>query len=87
MPGISRQLTPGELHYAMEVFGADLDYRKVLIHNTRAYFFQPTDTAITPNGEIYFPLQSYKPDFSTGISDAAWLIHELTHSWQHQKKM
>lgn len=87
MPNIARKLTPGEMRYAMEVFGADLDYRKVVVHNKRAYFFQPDGIAMTPDGEVYFPPVSYKPDFSTSISDAAWLIHELTHSWQHQKAM
>lgn len=87
MADISRKLTPGELRYAREIFGDDLDYAKVVIHNRRAYFFQPDDTAITPDGEVYFPAASYKADFSVDMSDAAWLIHELTHSWQHQKKM
>jgi hypothetical protein len=87
MADISRNLTPGELLYAKEIFGADLNYQEVKIHNTKAYFFQPSDTAITPDGEVYFPPDSYKADFSTKTSDAAWLIHELTHSWQHQKGM
>ena len=87
MADIARELTAGELNYAMRTFEADLDFGKVRIHNVRAYFFQPSDTAITPDGEVYFPPQSYKPDFSTNLSDAAWLIHELTHSWQHQKGM
>jgi hypothetical protein len=84
---IARKLTAGEKLYAKEIFGADLDYEQVLIHNEKAHFFQPSDTAMTPNGEVYFPPQVYKPDFSTTIPDAAWLIHELTHAWQHQKGM
>jgi len=84
---ISRALTPGELRYAMQVFGTALDYKRVNVHNERAYFFQPSDTAITPNGEVYFPPASYKPDFSGSITSAAWLIHELTHCWQYQQGM
>lgn len=84
---VSRSLTTGELRYAMQVFGTAIDYSRVKVHNERAYFFQPSDTAITPNGEIYFPPVSYKPDFSGSILSAAWLIHELTHCWQHQKGM
>ena len=87
MAKIARGLTAGELAYAVSVFGADLDYRKLVIHNELAYFCQPSDTAITPNGEIYFPPGSYKSDFATNLNDASWLIHELTHVWQHQKGM
>jgi hypothetical protein len=87
MPEISRKMTGGELRYAMEIFGSSLDYKQVLIHNTKAYFFQPSDTAITPNGEIYFPADSYKSDFSFNTQDATWLIHELTHVWQYQRGM
>ena len=70
-----------------QVFGAALDFGRVKIHNRRAYFFQPSNTAITPNGEVYFPPASYKDDFSTTIGDASWLIHELTHAWQYQQGM
>ncbi len=87
LPKIARGLTAGELAYATSIFGADLDYRKLVIHNEKAYFFQPSDTAITPDGEIYFPPESYKADFATNASDASWLIHEMTHAWQHQKGM
>ena len=87
MADISRTLTSGEQFYALEIFGAAIDYKIVRIHNTRAYFFQPADTAITPDGEIYFPPASYKPDFSSNMSDATWLIHELAHVWQHQQGM
>ena len=59
----------------------------MIVHEDRAYFFQPSDTAITPNGEIYFPKESYKDDFSTNPSDMAWLIHEMTHVWQKQQGM
>lgn len=87
MADISRELTGGERAYAMEIFGAAIDYKIVRVHNTKAYFFQPSDTAITPDGEIYFPAESYKPDFSSNLSDATWLIHELAHVWQHQQGM
>lgn len=85
MADISRKLTGGELRYAMEIFGSAIDYGRVMIHNYKAYFFQPDDTAITPNGEVYFSRSYYKPDFSFDTGNAAWLMHELTHVWQHQK--
>jgi Domain of unknown function (DUF4157) len=82
--GDGRNLTSGELAKARPIFGASLDYSRVKVHNEKAYFFQPNDTAITPNGEIYFPPEVYKADFSLTIEDAAWLIHELVHVYQHQ---
>jgi len=84
---ISRGLTPGEQRIAATIFGISIDYGRVLIHNRKAYFFQPADTAITPNGEVYFPPSSYKADFSKTVGDAAWLVHELTHVYQHQHGM
>jgi hypothetical protein len=83
----SRKLTPGELREAKSVFGLSINYDKVIVHEATAYFFQPNGTAITPNGEIYFPPADYKYSFATNRSDAAWLIHELTHVWQHQRGM
>ena len=85
--GKSRKLTAGEIREAKTIFGSVIDYAKVIVHQDKAYFFQPGDTAITPNGEIYFPAQSYKSDFSTKAEDAWWIIHELTHVWQHQQGM
>ena len=84
---VARSLTSGEQGQAVGIFGNAIDYTRVRVHNTKAYFFQPDDTAITPNGEIYFPAQVYKADFSTDVDSAAWLIHELTHVWQHQHGM
>ena len=79
-----RSLTAGEQHLAREIFGSAINYATVKVHNGRYIFFQPSDTAMTPNGEIYFPAKVYKDDFSTNISDSQWLIHELTHVWQYQ---
>ena len=61
---IARQLTPGEQAYAQSLFGAALDYGRARMHDEKAYFFQPDDTAITPNGEVYFPKPVYQADFS-----------------------
>lgn len=69
------------------MFGAAIDFDKVRVHRGKAYFFQPPNVAITPNGQIYFPPPSYRDDFSTNLADAAWIIHELTHVWQHQQGM
>lgn len=39
---------------------------------------------MTPNGDVYFNNVDYKNDFSLTVTDAAWLMHELTHAWQYQ---
>ncbi len=87
MPGTGgplRLLTRGEILIATQVFGQSIQYDKVRVHGTRYIFFQPSDTAMTPNGEIYFPKEVYKEDFSLTTEDAGWILHELTHVWQYQ---
>lgn len=84
---IARPLTVRETRWARTVFGGALDYSRVLIHNSKAYFFQPSGTAITPNGQVYFAKADYLSDFGTRVSNMVWLIHELTHVWQSQRGM
>lgn len=84
-----RPLTAGEIELARTVFGDSLDYSVVLVHN-HAYpllgGFQPGDTAVTPNGEMYFPAPSFLPDFSAdSSSNARWFVHEMVHVWQYQR--
>ena len=46
---------------------------------------QPADTAVTPNGQLYFPAASYRPDFADAPDLARrWFVHEMVHVWQHQ---
>ena len=82
--GIARLLTPGEQAYAVSIFGNSIDYTRVRVHNTGFTIFQDDHTAVTPNGEVYFPAAVYRNDFSTDVGNAGWLIHELTHVWQYQ---
>lgn len=79
-----RPLTARETNLARRIFGNSIDYARVRIHSHKAYPFQPNDTAITPNGHIYFPSNVYQPDFSVRPDLAAWFIHEMVHVWQHQ---
>lgn len=80
--------TSGEIAMARQVFGDSIDYRSVKIHNHGYWMFfgfQRDDTATAPNGEIYFPEDLFKPDFSLlGPTEQRLLIHELTHVWQYQ---
>lgn len=83
----ARALTPGEIELASKVFGSSIDYSKVKIHNEEylPFGWQPDDTAMTPNGEMYFNHAYFKEDFSVeDDSQKLWFIHEMTHVWQHQ---
>ncbi|QBM76666.1 hypothetical protein E2E30_13500 [Sphingomonas sp. AAP5] len=82
-----RPLSPGELHHAQALFGDAIAYDGIKVHARRYLPFQPRGVAMAPNGHIYFPKPSYKPDFSTTVPDLAWILHELTHVWQHQHGM
>lgn len=83
-----RGLTAGEIAMAQRVFGTAIDYASVKLHNHGYWLLfglQPDNTAVAPNGEIYFPGDLFKPDFSLlGPSEQRLLIHELTHVWQYQ---
>lgn len=83
-----RPMTAGEIAMAKTVFKDAIDYSLVKIHKG-GLFGQPdrSGNAMTPKGEIYFPSDSFKPDFSSPDLDAAiavWFIHELGHVWQYQ---
>jgi type VI secretion system secreted protein VgrG len=87
--GKKRSLTPGEVAMARVVFKDAVDYRKVKVHHGGWWvFFGFQNTAVTPNGEMYFPESTnyYKDDFSnTGDNrHKALFMHEMTHVWQYQ---
>ncbi|MBB1199834.1 type IV secretion protein Rhs [Enterobacteriaceae bacterium 89] len=84
-----RILTAGEIKLAKLVFADTIEYEKVWIH--RASYLplnlQNEDTAMTPNGELYFRNQ-YRDDFSQLTDDLQHLfIHEMSHVWQRTKGM
>lgn len=83
-----RPLTGGEIALARSVFGNAIDYQRVRIVRGRWWPFQPRNTAMAPDGNIYFhpngPLWS--PDFaSEPLHRQGLFIHEMTHVWQAQK--
>lgn len=84
MPNIDRGLTAGETALLESVFAKTIAFSSVKVHNYKYIFFQPDDTAMTPNGEIYFPPKHYKADFSVeSLSVRAWFIHEGAHLYQY----
>ncbi|ENA0600962.1 TPA: hypothetical protein P1K62_004777 [Enterobacter hormaechei] len=84
-----RLLTLGEIKLAQSVFLSTIDYSKVWIHRESYLPFnlQDKNTAMTPNGEIYFR-DLYFDDFSqTTDSFQHLFIHEMSHVWQREKGM
>ena len=85
---MARPLTQGEIDMAWMIFEDAVDYSKVKIHE-RPYLwlFQPKNTAMTPNGEMYFHESRFLDDFSsTDRIRRRWFIHEMVHVWQYQLK-
>lgn len=88
--GGKRRLTHREIMMAQKVFGNGVDYATVWVHRGGWWLFmgmQRPDTAVTPNGEMYYPDAIYQYDFgdpAIDISYQALFIHEMTHVWQYQ---
>lgn len=80
-----RRLTKNEVRMAKQVFADSIDFHRIKIY--RGIPLLPNaNTAIAPNGNIYFPRKHCPEDFTqAGIAYKIWLIHELTHVWQHQR--
>jgi type VI secretion system secreted protein VgrG len=80
----SRALTPGETTLLRSVFGSGITYSDVKIHDEKWMVFQPGDTAMTPNGEMYWPKAHYRADFSREpLGIRAWFVHEGAHLYQY----
>ena len=79
-----RGLTGGELREAQWMFSGDVAFGSVRIHRGKWAVWQPDDTAMAPNGHVYFPPPIYQADFSTSADGMSFLIHELAHVWQVQ---
>jgi len=87
--GKKRALTAGEIAMARTVFKDSVDYTKVKVHHGGWWvFFGLQNTAVTPNGEMYFPesTELYRDDFSNPDRSRykALFMHEMTHVWQYQ---
>ncbi|MFV3308590.1 PAAR domain-containing protein [Pseudomonas sp. NY15181] len=87
--GEKRALTSGEIAMARSVFKDSIDYSQVKIHHGGWWLFLGfQNTAVTPNGELYFPNSTgfYRDDFSNTSNDRdkALFMHEMVHAWQYQ---
>lgn len=82
-----RFLTPAETRLSESVFGSAIDCSSVRINRRKWAFFQPRETAMSPDGQIWLhPRGSlYCSDFCEGhIDEQGLFIHEMTHVWQTQ---
>ena len=79
-----RSLTPGELAAARGVFGNAIEWERVRIVPRPFLPGQPPGVAVTPLGVVHFHRVDCRDDFAGDWAGMAWLIHELTHVWQHQ---
>ncbi|WP_157956642.1 hypothetical protein [Dyella sp. C11] len=88
--GKVRGLSSSEIAMARTVFGDGVDYAKVKVHHGGWWLFsavggQDKTTAVTPNGEMYYPSAIYRDNFA-GDDDRgrALFMHEMVHVWQKQ---
>ena len=84
-----RGLTANEKRLAQSVFADSLNLDAVVIHRRKFLFFQPKNSAMAPNGSIYFSEGAWLADFSlTDQMDIrGFFIHELAHVWQQQLQL
>lgn len=85
-----RLLTTGEIKLAKKVFEDQIQYNKVWIHHGSylPFSMQEKNTAMTPNGEIWFETNVYRDDYSLSSVDYKHLfMHEMMHVWQYQRGM
>ena len=85
-----RILTTREISLAQELYSYSIRYNQVWVHHGSylPFSMQDKNTAMTPNGEIWFETNVYRDDFSAGTVDLNHLfLHEMMHVWQYQKGM
>lgn len=81
---MSRSLTQGETSLGRDVFQSAIDYGRVRVHDGKYIFFQPDNSGMTPNGEIYVH-GIYRADYAAESPQLrAFFIHEMVHVWQYQ---
>lgn len=85
-----RKLTNNEIILATKIFGKSIKYRDVSIYHEKYAFFQPNNSGMTPNGNIYIDgtikISDYG-DLAIAAASRAFYIHEMVHVWQKQNKV
>jgi hypothetical protein len=81
-----RGLTKGELREIRWMFGIVPGIERARIFPRNFWWPYPNDRAMTPKGNIYFPHQDFREDFSLAgvpLVLRALFMHEATHLYQH----
>jgi len=79
-----RKLTELEIQLARKVFGNSIRYTEVKIFNEKYAFFQPDNSGMTPNGNIYIHGNNIE-DYGVATvhpDSKSFFIHEMVHVWQ-----
>lgn len=85
MADANRQLSAGEIAMLRSVYASRIRFDEVRVHSERWMFVFPGDRAMAPNGHIYFPGDTYAPDFSAAsvpLAKKVIFIHEGAHLYQ-----
>ena len=85
----SRSLTDAECTLTETMFGNAIDFDRVRIHRTVWWPFQPRETLMAPDGDLWFHPQGglFCADFcDQPLPLQAHFIHEMTHVWQAQRR-
>lgn len=75
---------------AKVIYGELIRYSNVVVHceSYLPFGLQDINTAMAPNGELWFRSEKYERDYSVAPADRMHLfIHEMAHVWQYQKGM
>lgn len=84
-----RKLTVNEIDLAFKVFKGSILYIDVKIYHRKYAFFQPDNSAMTPNGNIYIHGKMIDDYGKATIApeSKAFFIHEMVHVWQRQNEV
>ena len=80
-----RDLTYNEARLASEIFQFSVEYSRVKIHAHKHRFFQPRNSGMTPDGQIYTHGIAVSQDYALDSPDLqSFFVHEMVHVWQKQ---
>lgn len=82
-----RSLTGGEIAMLRPLFQDAVDYSAVRVYRGKWSVFQPDDTIMSPDGNIYYPpaYPYYSLDYSAAVIGKGIFVHEMTHVYQRQQ--
>jgi hypothetical protein len=82
-----RPLTAGEIMLAYSIFGDNIEYSKIRIHNGLGLYGKIHKApGMSPDGHIYFQPDAYCDDFSLQtLDEQRFFIHEMMHVLQFQQ--